>query len=93
MALLPYQKSRSLWDLGYRMTSAEIEVESLLIPGLCRTLLWQDLDQAPYFPVLCGYLNHWKGCNTGHLCSVQVATYDAITPDDLSHLRISMQIH
>ncbi len=56
MALLLHQKSKSLWDLGYRMTSAEIEIENPLIPGLSCTFLWQDIDQAPHFPVLRSYL-------------------------------------
>lgn len=86
-------KPHSLWELGYRMTTAEIEVESLSVPGLSHTLVWQDLDQAPNFPVLCSYLNYWKICNSGKFASVQVATYDGVTPDDLHHLHISLEVH
>ncbi len=84
----------SLWDKGYRLTLAEIEVESSSQDGARKTLYWQDLDHAPDFPVLCSYLEDWRATHLkASICSVRVATYDAITPEQLAQARFSLSVH
>jgi uncharacterized protein Usg len=84
----------SLWEKGYRLTLAEIEVEDMASGGERRTLYWQDLDHAPDFPVLSSYLNDWRATHLKtNVCSVRVATYDAITPEQLSLARFSLAVH
>ncbi len=84
----------SLWDKGYRLTLAEIEVEDMTRGSERRTLFWQDLDHAPDFPVLSSYLEDWRATHAQtKVCSVRVATYDAITPEQLSLARFSLSVH
>jgi uncharacterized protein Usg len=86
--------ANSLWDKGYRLTLAEIEVEDMTLGNERRTLFWQDLDHAPDFPVLCSYLEDWRCTHlNSKVCSVRVATYDAITPEQLSLARFSLSVH
>lgn len=75
------------------MTLAEIEVEDPHMPGCSRVMYWQDVDQAPFFPVLSSYLQQWQAEHHCRFSSVEVASYDGITPDDLGHLHISLAIH
>jgi uncharacterized protein Usg len=89
-----HKSAASLWDKGYRLTLAEIEVESTSPDGERKTLYWQDLDHAPDFPVLCSYLEDWRASHQKtKICSVRVATYDAITPEQLSQARFSLSVH
>jgi uncharacterized protein Usg len=88
------KSSASLWDKGYRLTLAEIEVESAGSGAERQTLYWQDLDHAPDFPVLSSYLEDWRATHIkASICSVRVATYDAITPEHLSRARFSLSVH
>jgi uncharacterized protein Usg len=95
MAQMEKSKSaNSLWEKGYRLTLAEIEVEDMALGGERRTLYWQDLDHAPDFPVLCSYLEDWRaGHVQSNVHSVRVATYDAMTPEQLSQARFSLSVH
>jgi uncharacterized protein Usg len=89
-----HKSTASLWDKGYRLTLAEIEVESAGPGGERQTLYWQDLDHAPDFPVLSCYLEDWRATHlTASITSVRVATYDAITPEQLSRARFSLSVH
>lgn len=86
--------SDTLWDKGYRFTLAEIEVEDMTVGAERRTLFWQDLDHAPDFPVLSSYLEDWRASHlNSKVCSVRVATYDAITPEQLGHACFSLSVH
>ena len=83
----------SLWEKGYRLTLAEIEVADSGVADP-RTLYWQDIDHAPDFPVLSSFLEQWRAENgKSTLCSVKVATYDGISPDDLNRAQISLLVH
>lgn len=87
------QRRMNLWEQGYRMTMAEIEIEDPQMPGCSRVMHWRDVDQAPYFPVLSSYLLQWQAEHQCRFASVEVASYDGITPDDLDHLHISLTVH
>lgn len=85
--------SQELWDLGYRMTYAEIEIEQPHHTGLAQKFSWQDLDQAPDYPVLTTFLQSWQKENACELASIRVATVKEVTPEVLAHQGISLAIH
>jgi len=85
--------SHNLWALGYRLTYAEIEVENESNPGTMKTILWQELDRAPDYPVLSSYLTQWQSSNEAKLSSVRVMTLHDVTQDDLLHKAISLSVH
>jgi uncharacterized protein Usg len=79
--------------MGYRLTLAEIEISDVDLSGQ-RTIYWQDIDHAPDFPVLSSFLEQWRAENRkSTLCSVKVATYDGVLPEDLSRAQISLSVH
>ena len=44
---------------SYRLTTAEILYHMPDHPDLLQTFVWQELDIAPRFPVLCRFLDFW----------------------------------
>lgn len=90
---LPREYQSHLWYRGYRLTSAEIDVEMPDAPGEIRTLYGQELDLAPDFPVLHAYvenLKHTLGCRVRE---IRVMTIDGVKPDQLSRQSISLAVH
>lgn len=66
----------NMFDLamrGYRLTTAEILYHMPDHPDLLQSYIWQDLDQAPKFPVLNKFLKFWESHLDGRLHSVRVA--------------------
>ncbi|HEY4545822.1 MAG TPA: hypothetical protein VIG90_05290 [Pedomonas sp.] len=91
-AKLPREYQSHLWYRGYRLTSAEIDVELPGNPGKTETLYGQELDLAPEFPVLHAYVENLKA--SGHtVLEVRVITIDGVKPDQLSRQSISLAIH
>ena len=64
----------------YRLTTAEIIYHLPDHPGLLQTYVWQELDIAPRFPVLCGFLDFWERNLDGKLHTVRVASAKLIKP-------------
>ena len=64
----------------YRLTTAEILYHMPDHPGLLQTFVWQDLDIAPKFPVLCKFLDFWQRNLDGKLSRVRVASKGLIQP-------------
>jgi len=58
----------------YRLTTAEILYHLPDHPGLLQSFIWQDLDLAPQYPVLRGFLDFWTREIEGRLHSVRVAS-------------------
>jgi uncharacterized protein Usg len=88
----------TLWEKGYRLTFAEIEVSDPPVcegqAGYTRTLLWQDLDVAPNFPVLSSFLEDWRiGHTSSEVASVKIAVLEGVEPDDLAQQQFSLGIH
>jgi uncharacterized protein Usg len=83
----------SLWDRGYRLCFAEIEVADADQPDSARLLLWQDIDLAPDFPNLVAFLDDWRSRHPGTISSVKVATFDDVMPDMLELRGRSLAIH
>jgi uncharacterized protein Usg len=70
---------------NYRLTTAEILYHMPDHPGLLQTYVWQDLDLAPRFPVLCRFLDFWSRSLEGKLHSVRVASRGIIHPAEFRY--------
>lgn len=90
---LPREYQSHLWYRGYRLTSAEIDVESLDNPGKIETLHGHELDLAPEFPVLHAYVEDLKRSRNCRVVEVRVISIDGVTPDQLSRQGISLAVH
>ena len=66
--------------LTYRLTTAEITYHLPDYPNLLQHYIWQDLDEAPHFPVLRRFLGYWQRDLDGKLHSVKVAAQALIKP-------------
>ncbi len=65
---------------NYRLTTAEITYHRPDHPQILQQYIWQELDLAPAFPVLTGFLGFWERKLDGRLHSVKVATTALIKP-------------
>ena len=72
--------SLSLQLKDYRLTTAEILYRLPDHPAVLQTYVWQDLDIAPGFPVLGGFLAFWQREIEGRLHSVRVASASLVGP-------------
>ena len=72
--------SLSLQLKDYRLTTAEILYRLPDHPAVLQTYVWQDLDIAPGFPVLGGFLAFWQREIEGRLHSVRVASASVVGP-------------
>jgi uncharacterized protein Usg len=68
---------------GYRLTTAEILYHMPDHPELLQSFIWQELDLAPRYPVLIGFLHFWERSIEGKLHSVRVATRGLIADAEL----------
>jgi uncharacterized protein Usg len=87
--------SRSL-DLqlkDYRLTTAEIIYHMPDHPGLLQTYIWQQLDVAPFYPVLRRFLRFWERNLDGKLHMVRVAGTKLIKPAEFRFARGEFLIH
>ena len=84
---------RTLWLKGYRLTTAEIIYHMPDYPDLLQTYVWQEMDLAPRFPVLCRFLEFWDRELEGKLHHVRVAASELITPPGLAHVDVSLTLH
>lgn len=79
--------------LGYRLTTAEILYHIPDHPDLLQTYLWQDLDLAPKFPALRGFLDFWSHNLDGKLHSVRVAHKPIVSPAVFRHANAEFRLH
>lgn len=84
---------RALWLKGYRLTTAEIIYHMPDYPDLLQTYVWQEMDLAPQFPVLCRFLEFWDRELEGKLHQVRVAASELIAPPGLAHVDVSLTLH
>lgn len=68
---------------GYRPTTAEILYHIPDHPVLLQSFIWQRLDLAPRFPVLCHFLDFWQANLDGKLHSVRVACSEKIKAEPI----------
>ena len=78
---------------GYRLTTAEILYHLPDHPHLLQAYIWQELDIAPKFPVLCKFLDFWQHNLEGKLARVRVASTGLIQPAQWRFADGVLQIH
>jgi uncharacterized protein Usg len=78
---------------GYRLTTAEILYHLPDHPAVLQSYIWQELDIAPKFPVLHGFLEFWNKNLEGKLHSVRVAATGLISPGELRYADLSLSLH
>ena len=78
---------------GYRLTTAEILYHMPDHPDLLQSFIWQDLDQAPKFPVLQKFLKFWETNLDGKVHSVRVAARGLFSPAEFKHTGTEFTLH
>ena len=78
---------------GYRLTTAEILYHMPDHPDLLQSFIWQDLDQAPKFPVLNKFLRFWETNLDGKVHSVRVAARGLFSAAELKHTGTEFTLH
>ena len=78
---------------GCRLTTAEILYHMPDHPDILQTYIWQDLDQAPRYPVLHKFLTFWRRNLDGRLHSVRVASVPVIGGSELRHYGLQLTLH
>jgi uncharacterized protein Usg len=78
---------------NYRLTTAEILYRMPDHPGVLQTFVWQQLDLAPEFPVLCRFLDFWNRELDGKLYKVRVAAAGLITASEWRHPGAFLHLH
>lgn len=85
------QLARQLGD--YRLTTAEILYHMPDHPAVLQSFIWQQLDIAPQFPVLCRFLDFWNRELDGKLYRVRVAAAGLITAGEWRHPAAFLNLH
>jgi uncharacterized protein Usg len=55
--------------------------------------VWQNLDIAPRFPKLHGFLDFWESSLDGRLHSVKIASAELIKPSQFRYARAMLRLH
>lgn len=58
---------------GYGLLTAEVFYYLPDYPSLLQQYIWQDYDEAPDYPVLFGFLDHWRREIEAAIHSVRIA--------------------
>ena len=77
----------------YALTTAEILYRMPDHPELLQTFVWQNLDEAPAFPVLRKFLCYWEKNIEGRLHSVNVASRQLLRPTSIRFADSLMTLH
>jgi uncharacterized protein Usg len=77
----------------YRLTTAEILYHLPDHPEILQTYIWQELDIAPRYPVLRGFLDFWHRELDGRLHSVRVGSAQLIQPAKWRHPGAVLYLH
>jgi len=78
---------------NYRLTTAEILYHLPDHPSLLQSFVWQNMDLAPEYPILHGFLDFWVSNVGGKLHSVKVASTALIKPEEIRHANVSFTLH
>lgn len=78
---------------GYRLATAEILYRRPDHPSLLQTYVWQDLDIAPEFPVLRGFLAFWQRTLDGPLHTVRVTSAALVRPSEFRAVNGLLRLH
>lgn len=77
----------------YLLTTAEINYWRPDHPSLLQQYVWQELDTAPEFPVLSGFLRFWQRELEGKLHIVRVAAAGLRTPAEFRWVEDELRLH
>jgi uncharacterized protein Usg len=79
---------------GRRLTTAEITYHMPDHPGLLQAFLWQTLDQAPDFPRIQRFLDHWRREIDAVIHSVRLShAGQAIAPARVRFADVSLMLN
>ena len=78
---------------GYRLTTADILYWRPDHPNLLQSYIWQELDMAPKYPVLSGFLKFWQDNLDGPLHEVRVACSGVIKPAAFRFVDGQLNLH
>jgi uncharacterized protein Usg len=78
---------------SWRLTTAEILYHMPDHPALLQSFVWQELDLAPRYPRLIGFLDYWRRNLDGRLHSVRVAQVGLIAAAELRHAGAELRLH
>jgi uncharacterized protein Usg len=78
---------------GYALTTAEILYRMPDHPLLLQTYVWQDYDQAPYFPTLKRFLAFWERSLDGPLHTVRITSARLVSPREIAVARTLTVLH
>lgn len=78
---------------NYRLTTAEILYHMPDHPGILQTFIWQTLDIAPRYPVLCKFLDFWESNIDGRLHSVRIGQRGIIAPAEFRFADMELVLH
>lgn len=78
---------------GRRLTTAEITYYMPDHPALLQEFLWQTLDQAPDFPRIRKFLDHWRREIDAVIHSVRVSSVGVITPGVVRNVDASFTLN
>jgi len=89
----PHNTGLSKQLRGYRLTTADITYRRPDFPDFLQSYIWQELDMAPRFPVLQGFLRFWQNNLDGELHSVRVACADLVKPAEFRLYGHELRLH
>jgi len=78
---------------SYRLTTAEILYHLPDHPHVLQSFVWQQMDQAPYFPALQRFLDFWIRGIEGRLHSVTIAQKNVVSRSEIRHANYSLSLH
>jgi uncharacterized protein Usg len=85
-------------DLGRRLAgsgllTAEISYYMPDHPSLLQLFIWQTLDEAPRFPALSRFLDHWRREIEATLHSIRIAHAGLVRPAELRLVDGIIRLH
>lgn len=89
----PAPRDLELMLKDYRLTMAEILYHLPDHPALLQSYVWQQLDIAPRFPALYGFLDFWERELDGKIHSVTVDSCRIIQPNSWRFGKGELLIH
>ena len=76
-----------------RLTTAEILYRLPDFPGLLQSYIWQEMDIAPDFPKLTGFLHFWERNLEGRLHTVRIANAELVNPRNFTFADTEIRLH
>ncbi len=78
---------------GYGLLTAEIFYFLPDYPSLIQQYVWQDYDEAPDYPVLFKFLDHWRREIEAAIHSVRIAHERSIGAREFRHVDGEFTLH